>query len=368
MAADSESFVCLEDFEKSARKHLLQSRVDYFTDGCNEQFTLKENIEAFKRYRLRPRLLRDVSKIDLSTTLLGQHIFWPVGVSPTAFHRIADYAEGEKATARATHSEGSVMILSCASTCTIEDVATASASGILWMQVMFFKRREITESLVKRAEAAGFKAIVVTIDQPVFGKKYSIDKNKTSVWFKLHAHERPVNLNLGIKDKGGEIAATLDRTATWEEIKWLKSITNLPLVLKGITTGDQARNAVEHGASGILVSNHGGRQLDYLPATIDVLPEVVAAVEGSGVEVYLDGGVRHGTDVFKALARGARAVFIGRPIIWGLTCKGYEGAKQVLSILREEVNTTMSLMGCTNVNEIAPSMVVHEDYFRKSKL
>ncbi|XP_033102749.1 hydroxyacid oxidase 1-like [Anneissia japonica] len=367
MSVDNEDFVCLEDFVKPAQKLLLNSRFEYYSDGCNEQFTLKENREAFKRYRLRPHLLRDVSKLDLSTTVLGQNISWPVGISPTAFHRIANY-EGEKATARAAYAEGSVMILSCVSTCTVEDVAEASPHSILWMQVMFFKRREITESLVKRAEAAGFKAIVVTIDQPIIGKKYSSVRTRASVRFKLQAHEQPVNLKLNIKGGGDEIVADFDASVTWEDIKWLKSLTKLPLVLKGITTGEQTRNAVEYGASGILVSNHGGRQLDYLPATIDVLPEVVSAVEGSGVEVYLDGGVRHGTDVFKALARGARAVFIGRPILWGLTWKGYEGAKQVLSILKEEVASTMALMGCTNVSEIVPSMVVHEDYFKKSKL
>ncbi|XP_033102747.1 hydroxyacid oxidase 1-like isoform X2 [Anneissia japonica] len=313
MSVDSEGFICLDDFVKPAQKLLLNSRVEYFRDGCNEQYTLKENREAFKRYRLRPRLLRDVSKVDLSTTVLGQHISWPVGISPTALHRVADYDEGEKATARAAYAEGSVMVLSCFSTCTIEDVAKASPHGLLWMQVMLFNRREITESLVKRAEAAGFKAIVVTIDQPVSGKKYSSVRNRESIQFKLQAHEQPINLKLDIKSAGDKIVSDYS-SVTWEDIKWLKSLTKLPLVLKGITTGDQACNAVKYGASGILVSNHGGRQLDYLPAT------------------------------------------------------GYEGAKQVLSILKEEVASTMALMGCTNVSEIAPSMVVHEDYFKKSKL
>ncbi|XP_071962511.1 2-Hydroxyacid oxidase 1-like isoform X2 [Antedon mediterranea] len=308
-------------------------------------------------YRLRPKLLRYVSNIDLSTTILGEPISWPVGLSPTAFHRLADFQEGEVATTRAAASVGSVMALSCVSTRTIEEIAAVTPQGVRWMQVQFFKPRQQLENLIERAEKAGYTALVVTVDQPFPGKKYRTTKDRNASLFTFTGHANPVNIDI--------TTCKFDNTATWQDIKWLKSFTKLPLVLKGITTGDQAKNAIECGADAILVSNHGGRQLDYLPATIDALPEVVAAVKGSGVEVYMDGGVRHGTDVFKALARGARAVFIGRPIIWGLTCKGYEGAKQVLDILKDEVEKTMALMGCTNINEIEQSMVVHQDYYRQ---
>ncbi|XP_071962518.1 2-Hydroxyacid oxidase 1-like [Antedon mediterranea] len=366
--ADKNKYVCLDDFENDSREILEASRFSYFSDGCNEQFTLKENREAFKRYRLRPKILRDVSNIDLNTTILGERISWPVCLSPTAFHRMADYNEGEVATARAAASVGSAMALSCVSTRTIEDVAAVTPRGVRWMQVQFYKPRAQLEVLIKRAEKAGFTALLVTVDQPKIGDKYSIMRVKNALQFQLQDHEKPVNLPKDNYTNGNEIISKFDDSATWQDVKWLKYFTKLPLVLKGITTGDQAKNAVECGVDGILVSNHGGRQLDYLPATIDALPEVVAAVAGSGVEVYMDGGVRHGTDVFKALARGARAVFIGRPIIWGLTCNGYEGAKQVLDILKDEVEKVMAFMGCRNVNEIEPSMVVHEDYYRKCKL
>ncbi|XP_071963657.1 2-Hydroxyacid oxidase 1-like [Antedon mediterranea] len=357
-----QDYVCLDDFQKAANEQLQSSSFNYFADGCNEQFTLKENREAFKRYRMRPKLLRDVSNIDLSTTILGERISWPVCLSPTAIQRLADCDEGEVATARAATSVGSVMTLSCLSTRTIEDVAAATPHGVRWMQVQFLNPRKQLENLIERAEQSGYTALVVTVDQPIRGKKYNFTKDYNASLLTFTGHAKPVNVDLSV----GEV--DFDNSATWHDIKWLKSFTKLPLVLKGITTSDQAKNAVECGADAILVSNHGGRQLDYLPATIDALPEVVAAVKGSGVEVYMDGGVRHGTDVFKALARGARAVFIGRPIIWGLSCKGYEGAKQVLDILKDEVEKTMALMGCRNVNEIEPSMVVHQDYYRQQAL
>ncbi|XP_071962520.1 2-Hydroxyacid oxidase 1-like isoform X2 [Antedon mediterranea] len=309
---EKKDYVCLEDFRKVANKRLQSSSWSYFAEGCDEQFTLKENREAFKRYRLRPKVLRDVSNIDLSTTILGERISWPVCLAPTAVHRLAHFEEGEVATARAAASIGSAMTLSCVSTRTIEEVAAVKPHGVRWMQVQFYKPRKQLENLIERAEKSKYTALVVTIDQPVCKQKQrTLEDGKTPLFT---AHAKPVNIS----------STNIDNSATWQDVKWLKSFTKLPLVLKGIITGDQAKIAVEYGADAILVSNHGGRQLDYLPATIDALPEVVAAVAGSGVEVYMDGGVRHGTDVFKALARGATAVFIGRPIIWGLTCKDVE--------------------------------------------
>ncbi|KAM7296709.1 hydroxyacid oxidase 1-like, partial [Ixodes scapularis] len=247
----------------------------------------------------------------------------------------------------------------------MEVVKREVPDGLFWFQVQFAVDRDLTRSLVRRAERSGYRALVVTVDSPVLGKKIGPVKRS----FYLHDGNRFGNLEASSENKSANAKATMsvrdahiDPSQSWDDITWLKSITSLPLVLKGITNAEDAKEAISRGASAIFVSNHGGRQLDGLPATIEVLPEVVSAVRGR-VEVYLDGGVRHGTDVIKALALGAKAVFVGRPTIWGLAYNGEAGVREMLAILRREVDRDLAQMGCSSIDQLVPEMVVHKDHF-----
>ncbi|XP_067421424.1 2-Hydroxyacid oxidase 1 [Emydura macquarii macquarii] len=355
--------VCVGDFEQYAKRVLPKSVYDYYRSGADNQQTLADNVAAFSRWRLYPRMLRDVSVLDLSTSILGQKISMPICVGATAMQRLA-HMDGETATARACRSMGTGMMLSSWATSTIEEVAQAAPDGLRWLQLYIYKDRKVTRSLVQRAEIAGYQGIFVTVDTPFLGKRFDDVRNK----FQLPPHLRMKNFDTNdlafSSEKGyGEnsglavyVAQAIDPSITWEDIKWLRGLTSLPIVAKGILRADDAREAVKHGVNGILVSNHGARQLDGVPATIDVLPEIVEAVEGK-VEVFLDGGVRKGTDVLKALALGATAVFIGRPIIWGLVYQGEEGAKEVLQMLKEEFQLAMALSGCCSVKGIDRTLV-----------
>ncbi|KFQ11139.1 Hydroxyacid oxidase 1, partial [Leptosomus discolor] len=340
--------VCIADFEEYAKKFLPKSVYDYYRSGADDQETLADNVAAFSRWKLYPRVLRDVSVMDLSTSVLGQKISMPVCVGATAMQRMA-HTDGEMATAKACHAVGTGMMLSSWATSSIEEVAKAAPDGLHWLQLYVYKDREVTKSLVKRAERAGYKGIFVTVDTPFLGRRIDDVRNK----FQLPPHLRLMKLESGL---AVYVAEAIDATVNWEDIKWLRGLTSLPIVAKGILRADDAKEAVKIGVNGILVSNHGARQLDGVPATIDVLPEIVEAVEGK-VEVFLDGGVRKGTDVLKALALGAKAVFIGRPLIWGLVYQGEEGAKEVLQMLKEEFRLAMALTGCQRVEEIGRTLI-----------
>ncbi|XP_069464382.1 2-Hydroxyacid oxidase 1 isoform X2 [Ambystoma mexicanum] len=316
--------ISVDDFEECAKKALAKAVYDYYRSGAEDQQSLRDNVAAFARWRLHPRMLRDVSSIDLSTSVLGQKISMPICVGATAMQRMA-HSEGETATVRACRSLGTGMMLSSWATSSIEEVSEAAPDGLRWMQLYIYKDRKLTESLVQRAERAGYKGIFLTIDTPYLGRRFDDIRNR----FQLPPHLRMKNFQTSdlafASDKGyGEdsglavyVAKAIDPSIQWDDIEWLRGLTSLPIVVKGILRADDAREAVKRGVNGILVSNHGARQLDGVPATIDVLSEIVEAVEGK-VEVLLDGGVRKGTDVLKALALGAKAVFIGRPILWGL--------------------------------------------------
>jgi (S)-2-hydroxy-acid oxidase len=368
--------VCIDDIAAIARQKLDRNAYNYYVSGADGEQTLTDNVEAFKRYRFRPRFLRDVSKIDTATSILGETISFPVCVAPTAMHRMA-HPEGEAATARACIKYNTCMTLSSWSTVRIEDVAKRSGDGLRWFQLYVYKDRALTASLVKRAEAAGYKAIAVTIDTPIVGKRL----NDNRFGFDLPSHLTLANFDMEStgsllseeRAKKGTGSALqrytqrmTDTSLSWKDITWLMSITSLPVVVKGVLTAEDARIAVELGVKGILVSNHGARQLDGVPATIEVLKEIVDAVCGK-CEVYLDGGVRRGTDVLKALALGARAVFIGRPVLWGLAYKGQEGVEKVLQLLKDEFSLAMMLSGCTSVSSITKELVVKESHFH-SKL
>uniref|UniRef100_A0A3Q1EN18 (S)-2-hydroxy-acid oxidase n=1 Tax=Acanthochromis polyacanthus TaxID=80966 RepID=A0A3Q1EN18_9TELE len=320
---------------------------------------------GFCLWYLVPRVLRDVSTVDLSVSVLGQKLSMPLCVGATAMQRMA-HPEGETATARACKAVGTGMMLSSWATSTIEEVmsATASVESVLWMQLYIYKDRELTLSLLRRAETAGYKAVFVTVDTPYLGKRLDDMRNR----FKMPPHLRylsnfsTASLAFSEGNYGNDsglavyVAKAIDSAICWDDIAWLKKNTHLPVIVKGILNGEDALQAVRYGVNGILVSNHGARQLDGVPATLDVLEEVVTAVQGC-CEVYMDGGVRRGTDILKALALGAKAVFIGRPILWGLACQGEQGVTDILELLKEELRLAMALSGCRSVAEVSRSLV-----------
>lgn len=309
--------VNLDDLEALARERLTAMAYEYYAGGAGDEVTLRENRAAFERVSLRYRVLAGVDRRDARTTVLGQEVSLPVLVAPTAFHGLA-HPEGELATARAAGAAGTVMVLSTLATQSVEDVV-AAATGPVWFQLYVYKDRAVTEALVRRAEAAGCRALVLTVDSPLLGRRERDVRNR----FHLPAHLTAKNLlpagmgALGPDRHDSGLAAyfhtLLDPGLGWKDVAWLRSVTRLPLLVKGVVRGDDAARALDEGAHGVIVSNHGGRQLDGAPATLDVLPEVVDAVAGRG-EVLLDGGVRRGVDVIKALALGARAVLVGRPV------------------------------------------------------
>ena len=351
--------VNLLEYEPLAREKLPEGSYGFIAGAAEDEVTLRENRAAFQRLQLRPRVLVDVSKIDPSTTVLGQRVEFPVLLAPVALHKLA-HPDGELATARAAAAAGTIMVLSNAASYSIEDVARA-ANGPKWFQLYFNRDREITRRLVERAEASGYSALCLTVDLPWLGRREADIRNRL---------EFPPDVTLA--NFAGEDArallpvvtgATLDASAgpsdpslTWKDVDWLRSLTKMRLVLKGILTGEDAALAVEHGAEAVVVSNHGGRQLDGVAASIEALPEVAEAV-GGRAEVLLDGGIRRGTDVLKALALGAGAVLIGRPYIWGLAVEGEEGVGRVLSILRFELELAMALAGCPALADIGRGLV-----------
>ncbi len=355
--------VNLTDFEALAREQLSREAYDYYAGGAQDEVTLRENRAAYDRVSLAYRVLVDVSRRDLTTSVLGQPVAMPILVAPTAFHRLAT-PEGELATARAAGAAGTVMILSTLSTTPIEAVVSA-ASGPVWFQLYVYRDRKATEGLVRRAEAAGCGALVLTVDAPLLGRRERDVRNRFSLPPGLTVAnllpEGYGEVPPAVADSGlaAYVASFLDPSLTWQDVAWLRSITELPILVKGIVRPDDALRAAEAGAAGVVVSNHGGRQLDTAPATLDVLPEIVDALTAHGyrIEVLMDGGVRRGTDVLKALALGAKAVLVGRPVLWGLAVGGEDGAARVLRLLRDELDLAMALAGAPTVTDITRDLV-----------
>lgn len=351
------------DFERIAHERLPSLARDYYASGANDEITLRENRRAFDRLALHYKILVDVSARSMRTRVLGHDVSMPLLLAPTAFHRLA-HPDGELATVRAAGAAGTIMILSTLSNTRIEDVV-AQASGPVWFQLYVYRDRGVTQGLVERVEAAGCQGLVLTVDAPLLGRRERDVRNRFHLPDGLAIENMlPAGLEglpRGAEDSGlaAYFAALLDPALTWADVAWLRSITRLPLVIKGLVRPDDALRAVDCGVTGIMVSNHGGRQLDTAPATIDVLPAIVQAV-GAHAEILLDGGVRRGTDVIKAVALGARAVAIGRPVLWGLAAGGGAGLERMLGLLRDEIDLAMALCGCTSTAEIAamgPSLV-----------
>jgi isopentenyl diphosphate isomerase/L-lactate dehydrogenase-like FMN-dependent dehydrogenase len=318
---------------------------DFITGGSDDEVTLRSNRAAYEHIRLRPRVLVDVSVIDTRTSVLGIPISMPVLLAPTAIHCLA-HPEGECATAQAAGRSKTLMIAGTTATRSLEEIAQA-ASGPLWFQLYVYPSLQYAEKLVHRAEIAGYKAIVLTVDLPVLGNREKDKRNN----FELPPPPLIEANFVGVEKEGQEWV-----TLTWKSLAWLRSITSLPILLKGILTAEDALLALEHGMDGIIVSNHGGRQLDTALSTIEALPEIVQAVD-ERCEVYVDGGIRRGTDILKALALGARAVLVGRPMLWGLAVDGAEGVHHVLEILRSELELAMALSGRPTLDSIDRSLV-----------
>lgn len=356
-AGDAEAPVDIPDYARLAPAHMSPIGWEYLSGGAADELTLKWNRESYDRLRLRPRILVDVAQLDTRVTLLGRPLAFPILLAPTAYHKLA-HPEGEIATARGAATAEATMILSSSSTTTLEDVAAATSSP-LWFQLYVQSDREFTQTLVQRAESAGYQALVVTVDSPVLGPRY----RETRSHFTLPPGVERANYR-GLKTATGGhrgteasiYSALLDPKLTWKEIAWLRGLTKLPLVLKGVMNPDDAARAIDQGAAAVIVSNHGGRNLDTLPATIDVLPEVAARVAGR-VPVLVDGGIRRGTDVLKAIALGATATLIGRAYVYGLAVGGATGVARVVTILRRELESAMALTGRTSLKEIDPSVI-----------
>ncbi|MGW4807161.1 alpha-hydroxy acid oxidase [Kitasatospora sp. NPDC004272] len=346
----------LADFERAARGRLPAELWDFVQGGSGAERTLAANRDAYARRRLRPRTMVDVSATDQGLTLLGSPLSTPVGIAPMAYHRLF-HPEGEVATARAAGRAGALMVAGIFASRTLESIAEA-ATGPLWLQLYWLRHRDALAAVVERAEAAGYRALVLTVDAPRIGRRLRDARNG----FAIPAHVRAVNLDPALMaashraDEGSSGLADhareqFDPTLTWSDLAWLRERSSLPIVLKGILTAEDARLAAEHGVDAVVVSNHGGRQLDGAPASLDALPEVAAAVPPS-LPVLLDGGVRTGTDVALAVALGARAVLIGRPVLWGLAVDGEHGVARVLDLLKAELDDTLALLGRPRLTDL----------------
>jgi len=338
---------------------------DYYSSGAGDEITLRENRAAFARLKLRPRMLVEVSDRNLTTKVLGQPLRLPLLIAPMAFQCLA-HPQGEVATALAASQAGVGMILSTLSTKSIEEVATAchntNSEAPQWFQLYVHKDRGLTRALVERAYAAGYTALCLTVDAPVLGRRERDKRNQFTLPPDLQLANLASLSELNIPEQQGEsglftyFAQQLDAAVTWRDLEWLQSLCPLPLVVKGILRGDDAARAVEYGAKAIIVSNHGGRQLDGAIATLDALTEVVEAVNDQA-EVILDGGIRRGVDILKALALGAKAVLLGRPVLWGLAVGGEAGVAHVIELLQDELDVAMALSGCASIDDIDSSLV-----------
>jgi isopentenyl diphosphate isomerase/L-lactate dehydrogenase-like FMN-dependent dehydrogenase len=329
------------DYERLAEEKLDANAHAYFAGGAGDEVTLRENLAAFERRKLRPRVLVDVRSVSTQTTVLGTEVAVPILVAPLALQRMA-HRDGELATARAAAAAGTIMCLSTAATARPAEVARAAPGAPRWFQVYVFGNRSETTDLIEEAVANDFSALVLTVDAPYLGRR----ERDIRVDFKIPE---------GLTVAGDLFGGNLDAGVSWRDLEWLAGY-GLPVVVKGILTTEDARLACEHGAAAVVVSNHGGRQLDGVAASLDALEEVVDAV-AERAEVLLDGGIRRGTDVLKALALGARAVLIGRAMLWGLAAAGEEGVSDVLRLLRDEVELGLALLGCASPADVTRAHV-----------
>lgn len=346
------------DYEALARERLGEGAWAYLSGGAADEITLRKNRAAFERMEIVPRLFRDLSGATTEASLFGRKHPHPVFIAPMAYHGLF-HPGGELATAAAAAAFDTTMVVSTQAGTPLEEIA-ASTQSPLWFQLYIQPDRGFTLDLVQRAEAAGYQALVVTADAPLTGLR----NREQRAGFQLPPGIEAVNLR-GMRQPapndrifGSELVAA---APTWQDLAWLQSHTRLPVIVKGILSPDDAAIALDQGVSGIAVSNHGGRTLDTAPATLDVLPAITARIQGA-VPVFMDGGIRRGTDIFKALACGADAVFVGRPILHGLTAAGALGVAHVLKLLLAELQITMILAGCATLNDVRASRSSEENF------
>jgi len=362
-------FSNLESLEPAAKLYLSEATYGYFAGGSETETSLRENRGALDRYRLLPRVLVDVSNIDTSWSFGGQEYRHPIIVAPMAMQRMC-HPEGEMAMARAASACKTAMALSTMSTTSIEDVASLKNSSMLWFQLYVFSQRDVTEGLIKDAEALGYKALVITVDAPRLGKREADDRNRFSLdpGLTLKMAERisteaVVTSHLSDESTtkgslfGSHFTKLIDSSLTWDFIPWVRSVTSLPIIIKGIMAPDDARRAVDYGADAIVISNHGGRQLDFSPAGVDMLPHIAAAVGGQ-IPLIVDGSIYRGTDVIKCIALGADAVMIGRPFLWALALGGQAGVEAALNEIHGQLELSMALLGCRQLSEITSDFLL----------
>ena len=336
--------VNVADYERLAAERLDDGPLGYFAGGAGDERTLRRNVEAFAEWELLPRVLVDVSAVDASVELFGDRLSMPLIVAPVAFQREA-HADGEEGMARAAGRAGTAMCLSTIATATPASVAAAAPDTIRWLQLYSFRDHAVTEALLAEAVESGFRAIALTVDAPMAGRRerdlrsgFTVDITAPAVQAAIGS-DRPVSVT--------EVFSLVDASLDWDSLASLCGSCEVPILLKGLMSPADAELAIEAGAGGVVVSNHGGRQLDGVPATVDALPAVAEAVAGR-IPVLMDGGVRRGTDVLVALALGADAVLTGRPALWGLAVDGEEGALAVLEILKREIELALALLGCAS--------------------
>jgi 4-hydroxymandelate oxidase len=347
----------LADYERAAEARLQRPVWDFLAGGAGEDGTVRANRQAFADWRFRPRVLADVSAIDTSTKLLGFGWQAPIAIAPTALHELCTPA-GEVATAAAAAAVGLPFTVSTFASRTIEELAQAIPQATLWQQVYMFRQRKVTASLVERAEAAGAGAVVVTVDSPWLGRRHRDLRGEFTMPPGVQARNLAASMSAepDISCPAAHSAQTMDPAMTWHDINWLVELTSLPVVCKGVQTGEDALAAWQAGAAAVIVSNHGGRQLEGARATLDALPEVVDAV-GPDIPILMDGGIRSGGDVLIALAMGASAVLVGRPVLHGLAVGGATGATAVLTTLVDELVDAMGHCGRPSLNTIGRDLI-----------
>ena len=345
----------LMQFEPLARQRLSQMAYDYVRSGGADEITMRENRLAFERLRFSPRVLTDVSQLDTRISLFGAELEHPIMLAPIAYHRLY-HSEGELGTARGASAAGAAMVISTFTTTAIDEIARNTRAPI-WFQLYVQRDRAFTKDMVQRAVAQGAKAVCLTVDTPVLGCRYG------QLSFALPSdlecvHLRGLNLKSSVPthSMGGIYDPIFDPSFNWRDLEWLRNVAGVPVLLKGVLSPEDARRAIDYGVDGIIVSNHGGRNLDFLPATIDALPHIAEATAGR-IPVLLDSGIRRGTDVLAALALGAKAVFLGRPYIYGLAIAGARGVERVIQILRDEFKRAMALTGRRSIAEIDDSVL-----------
>jgi isopentenyl diphosphate isomerase/L-lactate dehydrogenase-like FMN-dependent dehydrogenase len=343
------------DYERLAAERLGPGVHGYFAGGAGDERTLRDNVAAFGRRRLRPRVLVDVGRVSTRATVLGTEVSMPLLVAPVAFQRLVD-PDGEVAMARAAADAETIMCLSTLATSHPREIASEAPPAPRWFQLYCFSDRGVTRALIDEAIESGFEAIVVTADAPRAGRRERDLRTGFAVPPGVTAPALAAAVGSDRAMTLKEVFDLVDPTLGWDDLATLASDCSLPILLKGVQTGEDAALAVENGATGLIVSNHGGRQLDCVPAALDVLPEVVDAVAGR-CEVLVDGGIRRGTDVLIALALGAKAVLAGRAPLWGLAVEGEAGALRVLEILREEIELGLALLGCPSPADVGPAHV-----------